>query len=273
MPPRLTVFCDETGAHDCQYFGWGSIWCPSESVPELNQAIDALCKKTNHHKELKWSRTGASDARQAAIEWFFETPWLCFQSMWVRRSTLGALTRRDSTFAYRKLLYAMLGARMHQFNQLPGGPREFEVRADRVGAPDTARARKEFRLLQRVCASQSPGIQRLLVDFERVDSREHRGVQLADVLVGAVGSSWHGHPSGSKHTLCRAIARQLGWPDLRAKTENNLKFHIWMPADFGIEAHDPPTRDIALASRGGDPRRFFANPQYRVSGTRPHLQD
>jgi len=268
MSPRLTVFCDETGAHDCQYFGWGSIWCPSEAVPELNHALDSFCKKSNQNNELKWSRTGACDARRAAIQWFFETPWLCFQSMWVRRSALGALTRRNSTFAYRKLLYAMLGARMHQFNQLPGGPREFEVRADQVDGQDPARTRKEFRLLQGVCASQSPGIQRLLIDFERVDSREHRGVQLADLLVGAVGSSWEGYPSGTKRTICRAIAHHLGWQDLRAKTENNLKFHIWMPADFGVEARDPQTRDIALASRRGDPRCFFAAPKNMVSGIR-----
>lgn len=266
MTQRITVFCDETGAHDCRYFGWGSIWCPSESVDELNQTLDYFCSKSNQKNELKWSHTGDGGARNEAIRWFFETPWLCFQSMWVRRSTLGQLTRKNSTFAYRKLLYAMLGARIHQFDQLPGGPREFEVRADQVDGRNPARTRKEFHLLQGVCAAQSKSERQLLIDFQRVDSRQHRGIQLADLLVGAIRSSWEGMPTGTKRAICTTISNHLGWQDLRATTDNNLKFHIWMPRDFGIKSRDPQLRALALTDRHGDPRRVFGAPSDETIG-------
>lgn len=265
MTQRIAVFCDETGAHDCTYFGWGSIWCPSKRVNELNLALDHFCRKSNPKNELKWSHTGPSGIRNAAVRWFFETPWVCFYSLWVRRSALDQLTRRNATFAYRKLLYAMLSVRINQFDLLPGGPHEFEVRADQVGEVDPARTRKEFRLLQSVCDTQSPRHKNPVINFQRVDSREHRGIQLADLLVGAIRSSWEGTPSGSKSTISRAISEHLGWQDLRATTENNLKFYIWMPADFGTHTHDPSTRELALKCAHGDSRRYYNTRKSKAS--------
>jgi hypothetical protein len=201
------------------------------------------------------------------VRWFFETPWICFQSLWVRREALRHLTRRNSGYAYRKLLYAMLSARMSHFDQLPGGPRDFEVRADQFDSMNPAKAKKEFRLLSAVSKYQSKSNRSPVVDFQRVDSREHRGVQLADLLVGAIRGSWEGKPSGPRATLCNVISTHLGWPDLRATTDANLKFHVWMPADFGPPPRNLRPRKLTLKCADGDPESEFWLHKNMVSDT------
>lgn len=52
-----------------------------------------------------------------------------------------------------------------------------------------------------------------------VDSRERPGVQLADLLVGAVLAARHGHITGEpKRALVQRIAEHLGWTDLTTYT-------------------------------------------------------
>jgi Protein of unknown function (DUF3800) len=62
-----------------------------------------------------------------------------------------------------------------------------------------------------------------------VDSKETPGVQLADLLVGAVLAVRHGHITAEpKRALVQRIAEHLGWMDLTSDTMPRAqKFNIW----------------------------------------------
>lgn len=258
MTRKMAVFCDETGTHNCAYFGWGSVWCPADKVGQLDRAIDRICRTQKTRGELKWSNSGSSGARRKALRWFFRTPWVCFQSLWVRKDTM-RIFRGDCSkpTAYRKLLCTMLTTCMDRFDSLPGGPRDFEVAVDRVGQTTRSLTRQEFRIL--VAASQKRNDDRRnpVADFSRVDSRKSRGVQLADLLAGAIRASWEGKPRGSKAQMCQVITRHVGWSDLRATTAPNLKFNVWLHWDSIDKSPHLKSRRLSFRVPSGDPQRLF----------------
>lgn len=62
-----------------------------------------------------------------------------------------------------------------------------------------------------------------------VDSKETPGVQLSDLLIGAVMAARHKEiTSRAKHKVITRIASHLGWDDLTTDTMPGAKkFNIW----------------------------------------------
>lgn len=258
MPRKMAIFCDETGTHNCAYFGWGSIWCPLDRVGALERAVDRICRAEGCRRELKWSMSHALAARQRALRWFFETPWVCFQSLWVKKSKMRIFRGRSSAaLAYRKLLCTMLTTCMERFDALPGGPRDFEVVVDQVSETTRTLTRREFRILTAAAKKRGDTRRNPVADFRRVDSRSTRGIQLADLLAGAIRAGWEGRPGGAKRKVYRTVARHLGWKDLRATTAPNLKFNIWLHWDSIDASPHLKTRRPKLRVGRGDPQRLF----------------
>ena len=80
------------------------------------------------------------------------------------------------------------------------------------------------------------------------DSKQTLGIQLADLLLGAIMSDTLGvEVSDHKAEIRRLVAQQLGWPDLAADTTpGEWKFNIWYfydPTEMGPrEAKTRPVR-------------------------------
>lgn len=258
MAREMSIFCDESGTHTCDYFGWGSIWCPTGKVEALEREVGRICKKHRCRRELKWSATSQSKVRRAVVRWFFRTPWVCFQSLLVRKDTMKIFGRRRShQLAFRKLLCTMLTTCMDRFDRLPGGPRKFTAVVDETGGTTRSLTTREFRILT-AAARKRVGSKRAVVDgFRRVDSRKTRGVQLADLFIGAIRAAWEGKPRRAKKKLCRTVARSLGWPNLRGTTRPNLKFNVWLHHDSFDDSPQLTSRRLRLRHPEGDPQRIF----------------
>lgn len=253
---EMTIYCDETGTHDCEWFAWGSVWCPRARAQEMQDALDRIARRRT--REVKWSDLPGPALREALADWFFETPWVCFQALVVRKSALRIFGRRQKTStAFKKLLCTLLVTQMARFNRLPGGPRRFEVVVDQVGDTCKQMTKKEFRILTAAAAKWHDLDADQFREYRRVDSREHRGVQLADLMVGALRSAFEREAAGPKDAFCRYIARQLGWHDLRGFTRPNLKFNVWMHRDCMGVSDGVEERAIRLLRPGGDPERRF----------------
>lgn len=258
----MSVFCDETGTHRCAYFAWGSLWCPSERVREFRRDFERLARQCHFKGELGWKfSTGQTFARKL-IAYFFQTPWLCFQSFFVHKPDMYIFSgqKRAHVVAFKKLLCTMIATQAAHFDALPGGPREFWVHVDRVGEQRKV-AQQEYRIIAASLAKRGLVGRAPLASFRRVDSRTAPGVQLADLLVGAIRACWE-CPKGQQanprqRAIQAAIAEHLGWPDLRAWTPRNLKFNIWLHQDCNAFEMRWPQLKFPL----GDPARFF--PGYR----------
>lgn len=257
MTREMAVFCDETGTHDCDYFGWGSIWCPLDKINSIDHVIGRICREFNERREVKWSRVGHGSSRQKMVRWFFHTPWICFQSLLVRKDTMHIFDGGKRQVAYRKLLCTMLATQMKRFNALPGGPRRFTIYVDQTGSTTKSLTRNEFQILT-AAARKKTGSQRDLVrNFRRIDSRSRRGIQLADLFIGALRASWEGRPKAQKKAICQSISKHLGWKNLRGITTPNLKFNIWLHHDSYDASPHIKSRILRLRNEHGDPERLF----------------
>ena len=83
--------------------------------------------------------------------------------------------------------------------------------------------------------------------FER-DSKETLVIQLCDVLLGAVMSTWDREPAGgAKAEQAAFVAEHLGWRDLRADTRpTEREFNVWMFYDKERGMRQATTREVRL---------------------------
>ncbi len=257
MPREMAVFCDETGTHDCDYFGWGSVWCPKSRVAEMDYMIDKICRSSGERRELKWNFGGKRNSRKRIIGWFFATPWICFQSLLVHKDSMYIFDDDGRQVAFRKLLCTLLTTQMSRFDALPGGPRKFNIYVDRTGSTTKSLTAQEFRILTAATRKKTKTRRDMVHSFQRIDSRSGRGIQLADLFIGALRARWEGRPRGKKAKNCRLIARELGWKDLRGTTTPNLKFNVWLHSASREAASHIETRRLRLKRPKGDPERLF----------------
>ncbi len=258
MPREMAVFCDETGTHTCDYFGWGSIWCPLDKTYDIDRALDRIMERAGERRELKWTYGGRKNSRRDIVRWFFKTPWVCFQSFLVRKETMNVFSKGTSrSVAFKKLLCTMLTTQMKRFDALPGGPRRFMVYVDEAGDSTRKMTEREFRILSAATQKRTDSDRDYISHYRRIDSRSRRGIQLADLFIGALRARWEGSPRGNKGRTCEVIARHLGWKDLRGLTPPNLKFNVWMHHDSYDASPHIEHRTLRLKHRGGDPQRLF----------------
>jgi hypothetical protein len=82
------------------------------------------------------------------------------------------------------------------------------------------------------------------------DSKEFEGIQLCDVLLGAVVDTWNeGSTSDHKAALKTHIASYLGWSDIRSDTRpSERKFNVWWLTDQTHPDQQRPiqTRNVRL---------------------------
>lgn len=251
----VTVFCDETGTHDCEFFGWGSIWCPTDQVGEFEAIVDRICDDHRARTELGWKYADRYVlCMEDVIEAFFRVPWICFQSLFVRKEDM-QIFDEDRAVAFRKVLCTLIATQVRRFHNLPGGPRSFEVRVDEYGRTSRDLTRQELRIMSATTRKWSNGAEPLVTSLGRLDSRTSRGIQLADILVGALRSSWEHNPRYAKGRICDTVAHHLGWESLRAVTHPNLKFNVWL--HHSATDHDLHPRPLDLLVPEGDPQHIF----------------
>lgn len=81
------------------------------------------------------------------------------------------------------------------------------------------------------------------------DSKDALGIQVADVLLGAVVTDWNHETAGpSKLALRDWVAEHLGWRNLRADTRRReWKFNIWyFHADGEAKPREATTWELNL---------------------------
>ncbi|UJR83641.1 Hypothetical protein I5071_57100 [Sandaracinus amylolyticus] len=87
----------------------------------------------------------------------------------------------------------------------------------------------------------------LLHDIRACDSARTVGIQVSDVLLGAVLAAWQQQVSSApKLKLLAHVAWQLGWNDLRSDTKPHVwKFNVWHFLGAG-EPREVDTRPVKL---------------------------
>src|SRR4051812_42774118 len=88
---NFLVYCDESGIDgDQKYVGFGSLWLPHERRGTLTGLVNALRRDHRYNDEIKWKRVkrGNTAFYRALVQRFFETPWLAFHAIVVRKAVI-----------------------------------------------------------------------------------------------------------------------------------------------------------------------------------------
>lgn len=129
-------------------------------------------------------------------------------------------------------------ARRRHFTLLPANKikrfatpkKHYMIRVDPIHS-SYAKADEACEAILRNIVEQAPTLRgtRTIHSVRTVESKATPGVQLADLLVGAVMAARHGDIEAEpKKALMRLIAEHLGWKDLLADTKPEAqKFNIW----------------------------------------------
>lgn len=227
------VYCDESGIGGELYYGFGSLWMPWEARGRFSGMLQELSQRFGYWEEIKWTKVNRHCLPfcRTLVEEFFRRSWLMFHCVLVRKAYVDMAFHKDRDEAMRKHFAMLIKAKIAFFSK--GCPEKaYYVRVD----PLPSRYPKADEAAAKIVANQLRQELNLapLKSVVTRDSKDTPGIQVADLLLGAILSHWQRTPpSGPKAALANVVAECLGWPDLRADTfTTEWKCNIW-------HFHDP----------------------------------
>lgn len=224
----FNIYCDEsrhTSDPRDRYAVIGGLRCPRDSKHELVGRIHKLQARFNAHGELGWKRLSPnrSEFYHELLKLFLDTPELAFRCLVVDRTTLNhdKFNDGDSELGFYKLYYQML---VHWLE--PG--QEYRLYLDW----QQNSASNRFVELQTVLTRKLTGRANIL-SLEPVSSHNQPMIQLADLLMGAVGYAWNQYDqrdgaSQAKVDFINELARSLNRGTLATGTPRpEAKFNVF----------------------------------------------
>lgn len=211
MPEEINVYCDES-CHlqndHAQVMVLGAVLCPADNARGVADAIRQLKRRSglSDKFEVKWTKVspGLSSLYLALIDYFFDEPALRFRALVVpNKDDLNheAFGHDHDTFYY-KMYYDMLKP------ILPSGS-AYRIYID---MKDTRSAAKERKLHDVLCNSFHDFDRQRVQRLQAVRSHDVEQIQLADLLIGAVGYANRGlTTSAAKLAVVEHIRNRSGY--------------------------------------------------------------
>lgn len=246
------IACDESGTGGQRYYGFGSLWMRWQRRGDFAEDIRRLRERHNYHFEIKWQKAHDKiyhDFYLDLIKYFFETSWLAFHCILIRKETVRKeLHGGDYDLARRKHFTKFISRKIHScIKSHPNRDCEFRVTVD----PIASRYKKADEAVHVIANNQlareiqnSAPIQNVLTR----DSKYSQQIQLCDLLLGAVMEAWQNNSSNErKKKIVNYVAEHLGWTDLQADTYPfERKFNIWYFYDKTLGPREAEVRPVKL---------------------------
>lgn len=224
------IFCDDSGLHGSTHYGFGSLWMPSERRGDIHTRVRELRKRHRlRPDEIKWTKINGGNCAfyEDLVREFFTRPWLMFHCLVVRKGYVDKDLHGGSYDLARRKHFAMLIRQKVSFFSGGAADKAYHVRVDRLPSSYGKADEAAFKIVNATLENEL-GISAVHTLFTR-DSKATLGIQLSDVLLGAVMAEVTSEAnSGPKLRIRRAVAEHLGWSDLKADTlYAEWKFNIW----------------------------------------------
>lgn len=225
---EFNIYCDEsrhTSDPGDRYAVIGALQCPRQEKRRLVNSIHRLKAKHNAQGEFGWKRLSPNRVLfyTELLELFLSEQALRFRCIVVDRTRLDhdAFNDGDAELGFYKLYYQML---VHWLQP----EHDYHLYLDWQQNAATHR----FVELKTVIARKLSGRAKI-VCLEPVQSETQPLVQLADLLIGAVGYQWNERnqapgASATKVDFCNRLATGLGRETLACGTSRNEeKFNVF----------------------------------------------
>ena len=230
----LHIYCDESRQTADRYMVIGGVIARREDELLFNQAMTLYRRGQNMGAELKWTKV--SDQKlveyRALVDLFFSlNRAIAFKAIIIDTQEIDHRThnRNDAELGFYKLMYQFL---LHSFG--------VELRQhDRCLVFLDQRTTRNYKL-STLCAILNNGLrkkyglsQQPVRNIQPTDSKQSDLIQVADVLMGAIGYEMNGAHTrtGAKRAkvlLAEYIAQKAGLLNLQQPTpRSNRHFSIW----------------------------------------------
>lgn len=251
------VACDESGTHGASYYGFGTLWLPWDRRGDLVQDLEALGGRhrvplhtaDGIRHEFKWNKVKEQklDFYRAVVDYFFERPWLSFHCLVVRRANVDRSLHASLDEARRKHFVMLLANKIRRALKKNPARSRFAIWVDPI-ASSYKKADEAVEVITGRVVRKGAGDIRPEIRVTTRESHDVRAIQLCDLLLGAVMAPWQDTAEAAgKLALQQHVAKQLGWPDLRADTfESETKFNIWLFCNPNHRPHDVVSRAVTL---------------------------
>jgi hypothetical protein len=252
---RWLISCDETGLHGARYYGFGSVWMAWQRRGDFHDWLREIRATHPEYKnrEFKWEHVNryTLSTYRDLVELFFRRAPLSFHCLLVEKAVIDkALHDGDYDLARRKFLTKLITCKIRNaLRARPDREQTFRIWVDPIASrypkADEVVEIVSNHVLRKVAPNRSSPVVDGVIEH---DSKETPGIQLCDVLLGAVAATWQKENlAGAKLELQQLIAHHLGWEDLRSDTRPaERKFNIWMFYDPLRQSRRVATREVAL---------------------------
>lgn len=217
--PEYLIYCDEsrhTSDSGDRFMVIGAVSCRAPRKRGIVRRIHNLRAIHAAQGEFGWKRLSPN---KKGFYWdllglFAKEPELQFRCIVVDKTTFKS---EDAELGFYKLYYQML---VHWLSHECA----YRIYLDY----QQNREQNRFRTLRDILRRKLSGRAQIL-SLEPSDSSELELMQLADLLIGAVGYSWNGRTgSETKVAFCEDLARSLGRPSLATSTmPSEAKFNVF----------------------------------------------
>ncbi|WP_422462589.1 MULTISPECIES: DUF3800 domain-containing protein [unclassified Endozoicomonas] len=220
----FNIYCDEsrhTSDPADRYAIIGALQCPMDQKRRIVHRIHSLQAKYNTHGEFGWKRLSPNRCEfyNTMRQVFLEEACLHFRCIVVDRTSFENETYNngDSELGFYKMYYQML---VHWLE--PG--HRYRLFLDWQQNASSSRFSDLKTILSRKLSGRAH-----IQCLEPVSSHNQPLIQLADLLIGAVGYQWNGRTQSlCKHSFAADLARSLGRVTLKASTyPGEKKFNIF----------------------------------------------
>ena len=231
MSEIFNIYCDESChlEHDRQSaMVLGAVWCPESQRASIARAIREL--KTTHGLassfEVKWTKVSPAklDFYLALIDLFFSDPRLHFRGIVIPdKSKLDhSMFNQSHDDFYYKMYFQLLKVIFESGNR-------YRIYLD---IKDTRSQQKVTKLHGYLANAQYDFNKEMVEWIQQVHSHEIEQLQLADVLIGALGYLHRGlQTSTAKQALIERIKVKSGFSLQRSTlpSEKKLNVFVWTP--------------------------------------------
>lgn len=232
MSETFNIYCDESChlEHDSQaVMVLGAVWCPLEKTREIASGIRDIKKKHRlpHDFEVKWTKVsrGKQGFYEEVLDYFFDDDDLHFRALIASKTSLRheAYNQTHDDWYY-KMYFDMLKV---LFN-----PRaEYRIYLD---IKDTRSSDKIRKLHDVLCNDMYDFDQKIITRVQTVRSHEVEQLQIADLLIGAVGyANRNAESSEAKLALVRRIRERSGYSLTKTTLYREEKVNLfrWSPSE------------------------------------------
>lgn len=221
---KYEIYCDEsciealfdTKAH--AFASIGGIWIPSDHRTILKEEISSIKAKYGFLGEMKWNKVTPKSVQMYydLIDLFFRVYQVRFRAICMESAKIdnGTFNQGSGELGFYKFYYQLI-----QHWLVPG--ESYTLFLDHKINRSKSRVAELRHFLQQTSNAKIESAQAL-------PSNESALIQLADVLVGAVSSSFNGElkVGSAKSLICTKIEEYLGHPIQRTGV-NEQKFNVF----------------------------------------------